>query len=545
MQHPNLRSNLPVAALVEASIKTGQGSLSDKGALMINTGTFTGRSPRDRYIVEDDLTREKVDWGKVNIPFTPADYEHLESKILAYAQGLDTVYFRDAYACASQKYRINVKVYTEQPWQNLFAYNMFLRPDGGQIKNLLTDDWTIYAFPGCLADPATDGTRQENFAVINFSKQTIIIGGTAYTGEIKKGIFSVLNFVLPTQRNVLSMHCSANVGTKGDSALFFGLSGTGKTTLSNDPDRRLIGDDEHGWSQANVFNLEGGCYAKVIDLSETKEPQIYRAIRFGALLENVVTRPDGHTPDYADASVTENTRVSYPINHIDNIMYNSRGDLPRNIFFLTCDAFGVLPPISRLTKEQAMYHYISGYTAKIAGTETGITEPQATFSACFGSPFLPLHPTVYGRMLGEKLDAAAENDSPINVWLVNTGWTGGGYGAGSRIELTYTRAIIKAALNGDLDAVPYRTDDFFGLSVPQQCPDVPNAILNPRDTWPNEAQYDRAATKLQSLFEANYRPYAEAGAAAGAPPQPPEGGSSDKEQSKEKVGSSGLKEGKL
>lgn len=508
MQHPNLKENLSVSALVEASIKTGQGRLSDAGALIVNTGKFTGRSPKDRFIVEDDITRDKVDWGNINIPFSAANYDALEKKILDYAAGLDTVYYRDAQACASHKYRIDVKVYTEQPWQNLFAYNMFLRPDGEANSNLLTDEWTIYAFPGCKADPATHGTRQENFSIINFTKQTIIIGGTAYTGEIKKGIFSVLNFVLPTQRNVLSMHCSANVGTKGDSALFFGLSGTGKTTLSNDPDRRLIGDDEHGWSQANVFNLEGGCYAKVIDLSETKEPQIYKAIRYGAMLENIDLQADGHTPDYAGSSITQNTRVSYPIYHIDNIMYNSRGDLPKNIFFLTCDAFGVLPPISKLTPEQAMYHFISGYTAKIAGTEAGITEPLATFSACFGAPFIPLHPTVYGDMLGSKLKEAAASGNPINVWLVNTGWTGGAYGTGSRMELTYTRAMIKAALTGALNDVEFQQEEFFGLSIPKTCPDVPNAILNPRDTWRNEAVYDETARKLTELFNNNFKAFA-------------------------------------
>ena len=508
MQHPNLRSNLSVSALVEATIKTEQGKLADSGALIINTGKFTGRSPKDRYIVEDELTRDTVDWGAINLPFATAAYAELEQKMLDYAAGLDTVYMRDAYACASHKYRINIKVYTEFPWQNLFAYNMFLRPDGDVPQQLQTDEWTIYAFPGCRAEPGVHGTRQDNFSIINFSKQTIIIGGTAYTGEIKKGIFSVLNHVLPSRRNVLSMHCSANVGTKGDTALFFGLSGTGKTTLSNDPDRRLIGDDEHGWSQANVFNLEGGCYAKVIDLSETKEPQIYRAIRYGAMLENIGLQEDGHTPDYTDSSITQNTRVSYPIYHIENIMYNSRGDLPRNIFFLTCDAFGVLPPISRLTPEQAMYHFISGYTAKIAGTEAGITEPQATFSACFGAPFIPLHPTVYAEMLGNKLREAAVGGEPINVWLVNTGWTGGGYGTGARMELTFTRAMIKAALNGELNKVEYRKDKFFRLAVPQKCPDVPNALLNPRDTWRNEEEYDAAARKLAELFEQNFEPFA-------------------------------------
>ena len=508
MNHPNLQDNLSVSALVEATIKTDQGRLSDTGALIINTGKFTGRSPKDRYLVEDDVTRDSVDWGDINIPFAPDAYRALEDKMMAYAKTCDTVYVRDAYACASQKYRINVRVYTEYPWQNLFAYNMFLRPDGGKASGLETDEWAIYAFPGCTADPSQHGTRQENFSIVNFTKKTIIIGGTAYTGEIKKGIFSVLNFVLPTQRDVLSMHCSANVGAKGDSALFFGLSGTGKTTLSNDPDRRLIGDDEHGWSQANVFNLEGGCYAKVIDLSEAKEPQIYKAIRYGAMLENIGLQDDGHTPDYRDSSITQNTRVSYPIYHIDNIMYNSRGDLPRNIFFLTCDAFGVLPPISKLTPEQAMYHFISGYTAKIAGTEAGITEPQTAFSACFGAPFMPLHPTKYADMLGAKLEAAATGGTPINVWLVNTGWSGGGYGVGARIELSYTRAMIKAAFDGELDDVEYRTDAFFGLSSPTKCPDVPNAILNPRDTWRNENDYDAAAKRLAELFQQNFAPFA-------------------------------------
>ena len=510
MINHNLLDNLPVSALVEATIRKQQGHLSDTGALIINTGKFTGRSPLDRFIVEDEITKDAVDWGNVNQPISPDHYAGLERKVLAYAKELPEVYVRDAYACASQKYRINVRVYTEFPWQNMFAYNMFLRPDGGNVKGLTTDEWKIYAFPGCLADPAADGTRQANFSVINFSERRILIGGSAYTGEIKKGIFSVLNFVLPTQRDVLSMHCSANVGTRGDSALFFGLSGTGKTTLSNDPDRRLIGDDEHGWSQANVFNLEGGCYAKVIDLSERKEPQIYRAIRYGALLENIGLERDGHTPDYADSSITQNTRVSYPINHIDNIMYNSRGDLPRNVFFLTCDAFGVLPPISRLTSEQASYHFISGYTAKIAGTEAGITEPQATFSACFGAPFIPLHPTVYADMLKAKLAGAAEDGSPINVWLVNTGWTGGGYGVGARLELSFTRAMVKAALDGELNDVEYRTDEVFGLHSPCTCPDVPNAILNPRDTWRNEGEYDAAAAKLAALFDANYKKYAAA-----------------------------------
>lgn len=506
MQHHNTKENLTVAGLVEDCIKSGQGKLSKTGALIVNTGKFTGRSPKDRFIVEDKITKEMVDWGDINQPIDSSYYDLLEDKILKYAKGLDHIYMRDAYACASRKYRINVKVYTEFAWQNMFAYNMFLRPDGEDIEDLVTDEWSIYAFPNVLADPSIHGTRQENFSIINFTKKMIIIGGTAYTGEIKKGIFSVLNFELPTQRKVLSMHCSANVGTKGDTALFFGLSGTGKTTLSNDPDRRLIGDDEHGWSEANVFNLEGGCYAKVIDLSESKEPQIYKAIKFGAMLENIGLEEDGHTPDYKDSTITQNTRVSYPIDHIDNIMYNSRGDQPKNIFFLTCDAFGILPPISKLSKEQAMYHFISGYTAKIAGTEAGITEPLATFSACFGAPFLPLHPSVYAKMLGDKIEDSRKSGGhkEINIWLVNTGWTGGAYGEGSRIELSFTRAMIKAALTGALDKVEYHNHPNFKIAIPRTCPDVPNAILNPRDTWLNEKEYDLAAARLVKLFHDNF-----------------------------------------
>lgn len=499
--------NLLPAALVQKAIEKKEGQLSSSGAFVINTGKFTGRSPEDRFIVEDDITRESVNWGKINKPISSEHFDALYKKTQEYAEGLDEVYSRDSYACASNKYRLFIKVYAEHTWQSLFAYNMFLRPTKEELANFKSD-WTILAFPGVKADPAIHGTRQDNYSIINFTKKIILIGGTGYTGEIKKGIFSVLNFVLPKDRNVLSMHCSANVGKDSDTALFFGLSGTGKTTLSNDPDRRLIGDDEHGWSTSNIYNLEGGCYAKTIDLSQNKEPQIFKAIKFGALLENIGYEEDGVTPDYTDTSITQNTRVSYPIYHIDNIMYNSRGDIPKNIFFLTCDAFGVLPPISKLTKTQAMYQFINGYTAKIAGTEAGINEPQATFSACFGAPFLPLHPKKYAEMLGQKIDeGATQGDGKINVWLVNTGWSGGGYGEGARIELAYTRAMIKSALNGTLNEVDYRNDNIFGLSIPTSCPDVPNAILNPRETWRNEGDYDAMAEKLLNLFNENYKKY--------------------------------------
>jgi len=502
-------TNLWPSALVEKSIINGQGKLSSAGALVVKTGKFTGRSPKDRYIVKDAITEDTVDWGKVNIPIEESSYKSLYDKMMKYMESLDEIYIRDAYACANPNYRLNVKAYTEYPWQSLFVYNMFLRPTAKDLANF-TADWKVYSFPGVLADPAIHKTRQENFSIINFTEQTIIIGGTAYTGEIKKGIFSVLNYLLPTKNNVLSMHCSANTGAQGDTALFFGLSGTGKTTLSNDPERRLIGDDEHGWSKESVFNFEGGCYAKTIDLSPTKEPQIFNAIKFGALLENVGFEEDGCSVDYEDVSITQNTRVSYPIYHIDNIMYKSRGDLPENIFFLTCDAFGILPPISRLTPEQAMYHFISGYTAKIAGTEEGINEPEATFSACFGSPFLPLNPTVYAELLGDKIRRGSRTgDGTINVWLVNTGWTGGAYGEGTRIELSYTRSMIKAAITGKLNDIEFDRHPVFGLEYPKTCPDVPNAVLNPRDTWRNEEEYDAKANHLAKLFINNFEKFSD------------------------------------
>jgi len=502
-----IRHNLEAAALIEKTLRLNQGKLNSTGALVVNTGKFTGRSPKDRYIVKDSITEAQVHWGDINIPVESDQFDVLYEEVINHLNLRDEIYCRDAHACANEDYRLNVRVYNEHPWQNLFVYNMFLRPTAN-TKETFVPDWTIYAAPSYMAIADKHGTRQENFAMINFSKKEIIIGGTAYTGEIKKGIFSVLNFLLPVERQVLSMHCSANVGKEGDTALFFGLSGTGKTTLSTDKDRRLIGDDEHGWSTGSVFNFEGGCYAKTINLSKKKEPEIWKAIKFGAMLENIGFQDDGVTADYEDSSITQNTRVSYPIYHIDNIMYNSRGDLPRNIFFLTCDAFGVLPPISKLTKEQAMYHFISGYTAKIAGTELGITEPQATFSACFGEPFLPLHPSVYADLLGKKIAAGHKNgDKKIRVWLVNTGWSGGPYGEGARMHLSYTRAMIKAALAGELNDVEYKEDKIFKFMVPQSCPDVPNALLNPRDTWRNEREYDERAADLAGRFIKNFRKY--------------------------------------
>ncbi len=492
--------NLSPSELIEDTIINGQGMLTDTGAIAVETGEFTGRSPKDRFIVCDAKTENTVWWGDINIKFTPEKFDALYNRMKAYLIGKD-VYVRDAYACADPNFRLNLRVVTEFPWSNHFAYNMFLRPTQAEIENF-DPEWHIVCAPGFVADAEIDGTRQHNFAILNFTKKMALIGGTGYTGEIKKGIFSVLNYILPHERNVLSMHCSANVGKNGDTAVFFGLSGTGKTTLSSDPDRKLIGDDEHGWADNTVFNFEGGCYAKTIDLSREKEPQIYDAIKYGAILENIGFVDGTSVVDYEDTSITQNTRVSYPIHHIDNIMVPSIGGSPKNIFFLTADAFGVLPPISKLTKEQAMYHFMSGYTAKVAGTEMGVTEPQTTFSACFGAAFLPLHPAKYAELLGEKLEG-----TDINVWLVNTGWSGGSYGVGSRMKLSYTRAMITAAMNGELNNVEYQTQPIFELSIPTSCPGVPSEILNPKDTWADKSAFDDTANKLAASFVKNFAIY--------------------------------------
>ena len=494
--------NLTPEELIEHSLDKGMGVLSDTGAICISTGEFTGRSPKDRFIVKDDITADTVDWGDVNMPFEADKFDTLAKKVAAYFYGKD-VYVRDAYACADESHRLKIRLFSEYPWSNQFVNNMFLRPTKKEIETF-EPDWTILCAPGFHASHVEDGTRQHNFAIINFTKQQIIIGGTAYTGEIKKGIFSVLNFMLPHNKNVLSMHCSANIGKEGDSAVFFGLSGTGKTTLSADPNRGLIGDDEHGWSEEGVFNFEGGCYAKCIDLTEEKEPEIYAAIKHGAILENIKFLGHSRTPDYSSAEITQNTRVSYPIYHIINAVPGSKGGHPKNIFFLTADAFGVLPPISRLTRGQAMYHFISGYTAKVAGTEEGVDEPQATFSACFGAPFLPLHPTKYAEMLGDKM-----SEHNVNIWLVNTGWTGGEYGTGSRIKLRYTRAMITAALEGKLNDASYEDHSIFGLAMPTSCPEVPSDLLNPRNTWRDKDAYDKKAAALAVAFVENFKKFAD------------------------------------
>ncbi|MBU1373498.1 MAG: phosphoenolpyruvate carboxykinase (ATP) [Bacteroidetes bacterium] len=495
-----INHQLSVSELVEKAIQRGEGKLANSGALAVDTGTFTGRSPKDRFIVDDDITHEKVYWGDINIAFSGQKFDQLERKVISYLNSKNEIFVREGMACADEKYRINIKVITEHAFQNLFAHHLFLRPEDSLGQG--HEDWTIIAAPGFMADPETDGTRQSNFSILNFTKKIILIGGTAYTGEIKKGIFSVLNFLLPVQHHVLPMHCSANIGINDDTAIFFGLSGTGKTTLSADPDRLLIGDDEHGWGENSVFNFEGGCYAKCVDLTPEKEPEIYNAIKFGSLLENINFIENGREVDFSDTKKTENTRVAYPINYIKNAISPSVGNVPKNIFFLTADAFGVLPPISKLTKAQAMFYFIVGYTAKVAGTETGINEPQATFSACFGKAFLPLHPQTYAELLGEKIEKYG-----VNVWLVNTGWTGGAYGVGKRIKLSYTRSIISAALNESLNRGEFIKHPIFDLQMPSACVGVPSNILNPRETWDSEHLYDSKAHDLMNSFNKHLQQY--------------------------------------
>ncbi len=487
--------------LTQQAVDRGQGTLNNTGALCINTGKFTGRSPLDKFIVKDAITESSVNWNNFNIPIDEKYFFQLKSKLLDYLNKKDEVWVRDCAACADEKYQIKIRVINENPWSNLFAYNMFLRPESSSLDNFVAD-WTIIQAPGFFADPAVDGTRQGNFAIISFTHKMVLIGGTGYTGEIKKGIFSILNYILPYDKNVLSMHCSANMGEDGDVAIFFGLSGTGKTTLSADPARKLIGDDEHGWTDNSVFNFEGGCYAKCIDLSEEKEPEIFRAIRPGALLENIVFYEGTNEIDFSNKSITENTRVSYPLPFISNALEPSIGKLPKNIFLLTCDAYGVLPPVSRLSAGQAMYQFISGYTAKVAGTEAGVTEPKATFSACFGAPFLPLHPGFYAEMLGKKM-----NQHHVHVWMINTGWSGGGYGIGNRMKLGYTRAMITAVLNGELDNVEYEMHPIFKMEMPKSCPGVPSELLKPRNTWSDKEEYDKKAHELATHFIKNFEKF--------------------------------------
>ncbi len=503
IENNHFHYQMTAAELHQITLDRGMGKEASSGALVVDTGEFTGRSPLDRFIVKDEITADNVWWGNVNIPFDTLKFKALYDKVVAYLNKKE-LFVRDCYACADANYRTNIRVINEYPWSNMFAYNMFIRPTAEELKDF-EPEWLVVNAPGFLANPAIDGTRQHNFAILDFTRKIALIGGTGYTGEIKKGIFSALNFILPVEKNTLPMHCSANVGKNGDTAIFFGLSGTGKTTLSADPERKLIGDDEHGWNNENaVFNFEGGCYAKVINLSAENEPEIYAAIRKGAILENVAMDANG-VVDFANTSRTENTRVSYPIYHIANVQRPSIGKNPKNIFFLTADAFGVLPPISKLTPSQAAYHFISGYTAKVAGTEAGVVEPVPSFSACFGAPFMPLHPAKYAEMLSRKMKEAG-----VDVWLVNTGWTGGPYGIGTRMKLKYTRAMINAAINGDLGLYTYdkyHIHSVFGVAQPRSCPGVPTEVLSPRTTWNNDEKYYATAFKLSNAFRENFKKF--------------------------------------
>lgn len=496
----NIHYQLTTDVLSRQSVERGEGVLNDTGALVIKTGKFTGRSPKDKFIVKDEITADAVNWNDFNLAIDEKYYHQLKAKLTEYLK-TKNIWVRDCFACADDNYRLSLRVVNEDPASNLFCYNMFIRPTQKDLESF-TPHWHIIQAPGFKADPAVDGTRSENFAIMNFTEKTILIGGTGYTGEMKKGIFSMLNFVLPHKAGVLSMHCSANVGKDGDTAVFFGLSGTGKTTLSADPDRMLIGDDEHGWTNDSVFNFEGGCYAKTIDLTEEKEPEIFNAIKPGALVENIGFFDGTNKIDFTNKDITENTRVSYPLYSVSNALHPSVGKTPKNIFFLTADAYGILPPISKLSAGQAMYQFISGYTAKVAGTEAGVTEPKSTFSACFGAPFLPLHPGKYAEMLGQKM-----KDHEVKIWLINTGWTGGPYGVGSRMKLPYTRAMISAALNGELDNVEYTAHRTFGVMMPNECPGVPSELLRPRHAWSNEDEYDVKAKQLANEFINNFKKY--------------------------------------
>ena len=514
---PQVHHNLRVAQLIETALLRGEARLAANGALVATTGARTGRSPRDKFIVDDAVTHESVDWGKVNQPFSSERFEALLQRVMHHMRERD-LFVEDLYCGADPAYRLPIRIIAEYAWHAVFVHQLFIRPNADELKAHVPD-FTVIAAPEFQADPARDGTRSEAFILTDFTRRIVLIGGTKYAGEMKKCIFGVMNFLLPQHlqeyNRVLPMHCSANVGPKGDTALFFGLSGTGKTTLSADPARRLIGDDEHGWSSNGIFNFEGGCYAKCVDLSEEKEPQIFHAIRFGSVLENVVLDPVTSLPDYSDISLTENTRAAYPIDFIENAVIPGQGGHPRNIMFLAADAFGVLPPIARLTPEQAMYHFLSGYTAKLAGTEAGLgSEPVPEFSACFGSPFLPLAPRVYAELLGERL-----RQHKANCWLVNTGWSGGKFGVGKRMSLKHTRALVNAGLDGQLENVEYETEPAFGLHIPVSCPGVPTEVLNPRNVWADKEDYDRQASDLAARFEANFRQFDAPGEVRAAGPK--------------------------
>ena len=491
--------NLEVARLVEESLKRGEGILMNTGALAVTTGKYTGRSPKDKFIVDTADVHDKIAWGSVNVAISEDKYQNIKNKMFAYLQQKDLFIF-DGFAGADEKYTRKFRVINELACQNLFIHQLLIRPTAEQLENYGDADFTLVVAPGFHCVPELDGTNSEAAIIVNFSEKMVLIAGSRYSGEIKKSVFSVMNYLMPVEENVLPMHCSANMDPETqETAVFFGLSGTGKTTLSADPARKLIGDDEHGWSEDGVFNFEGGCYAKCINLSAENEPDIYNAIRFGSQVENVVVDPETRVPDYDDGSLTENTRVGYPIDYINNAQIPGKGGIPKVVIFLTADAFGVLPPISRLDENAAMYHFVTGFTSKLAGTERGIQEPQPTFSTLFGEPFMPLDPSVYAKMLGDKIEKYG-----TKVYLVNTGWSGGPYGVGSRMKLSYTRAMITAALNGSFDNVEYKHDEIFNVDVPQSCPGVPAEIMNPRDTWADKAAYDESAKKLAKMFADNF-----------------------------------------
>ena len=490
--------NMPVPSLVEEALKNGEGKLSKTGALVVTTGKYTGRSPDDKFIVDTPAVHDSVSWGKVNVAISKEKFDGIYNRITAYLQG-KKLYVFDGFAGADKNNRLAFRIINEYASQNLFIHQLLIRPDEKELAEF-KEDYTIIAAPGFKCLPAVDGTNSEAAIIIDYERHLVIIAGSRYAGEIKKSVFSVMNYVMPT-KDVFPMHCSANIGKDGDSALFFGLSGTGKTTLSADPNRMLIGDDEHGWSKNGVFNFEGGCYAKCINLSKENEPQIWDAIKFGALVENVIMDENGEL-DFADNSLTENTRVGYPVDYIPNAAIPGVGGVPKTVVFLTADAFGVLPPVAKLDKNMAMYHFVSGYTSKLAGTERGITEPQATFSTCFGAPFLPLDPSLYAKMLGERIDATG-----ANVYLINTGWSGGKYGVGKRISLKYTRAMVTAVLSGELEKAEFELDKTFNVYVPKTCPGVPDEILSPKKTWANGDDYDKTAKELVSRFVNNFKKY--------------------------------------
>ena len=512
LEQKNVQRNLSTPKLVEEAVSRGEGVLSARGALVAETGKYTGRSPKDKFTVKDAITENKIDWGAVNLAFSPEKFDALCDRVLAYLKD-QRVYAQDLFCGADPRYQLPIRVINELAWHNLFVRQLFIRPTGEELKSH-KPEFTIVSAPGFRADPQRDGTNSEVFVIVNFTRRLVLIGGTAYAGEMKKSIFGVMNFLLP-ERDVFPMHCSANAGEDGVTALFFGLSGTGKTTLSADPTRRLIGDDEHGWSEDGTFNFEGGCYAKCIKLSRQNEPQIWNALDFGSVLENVALDPESGEPDFDDDSRTENTRAAYPVEHIENAVIPGIGGHPKNVVFLTADAFGVLPAVSKLTPEQAMYHFMSGYTAKVAGTEAGVTEPQATFSTCFGAPFMPLPPKVYAEMLGRRL-----REHNAQCWLVNTGWQGGPYGIGKRMSLPYTRAMVNALVEGELGRVGFEIEPAFGLNIPKEVPGVPPELLNPRHSWKDKAAYDKMAAELAARFEKNFEQFEAPRAIKEAGPRP-------------------------